>query len=176
MNCRRFEDLFALHVEGDLPERKRRAVEEHLADCERCREFAAGIESSQRAVKDLADEAADAEALYEIRERVLAMVAAERPAPRPRVSWKIAGAMAAVLAVAAIVWVSRPAPYTPPPLPRPVASMPAPPTPEPAPKLPVTRVVRKPRLAPKPGPEPLLVKLETSDPNVVIYWIVESGE
>ena len=24
-----------------------------------------------------------------------------------------------------------------------------------------------------PAPEPLLVKLETSDPNVVIYWILE---
>ncbi|HXN49824.1 MAG TPA: anti-sigma factor [Bryobacteraceae bacterium] len=31
----------------------------------------------------------------------------------------------------------------------------------------------RPRRAPAPSTEPLLVKLETPDPNVVIYWIVE---
>ncbi len=174
MNCRRFEELFALHVEGDLPERKRRAVDEHMAGCEACRDFAARLEASQRAVKDLRDEAVDAEALEEIRGRVLARIAADAPAPR--FSWRFAYAAAAVLAVAAVVWVSRRAPEPPPPLPRPVASMPAPALPEAVPKPPVRRAVRKPRPVPKPRPEPLLVKLETSDPNVVIYWIVESGE
>jgi anti-sigma factor RsiW len=172
MNCRRFEKLFALYIEGDLPERKWRAVEEHVAGCEACRDFAARLEASQRAVKDLRDEPADAEALEEIRGLVLARIAVSEP--KPRFSWRFAyAAAAAVLAIAAVVWVPRP---TPPPLPVPVASLPAPVLPEAAPKPPVRRAVHKLRPAPRPRPEPLLVKFETSDPNVVIYWIVESGD
>lgn len=171
MNCRRFEKLFALDVDGDLTARKRRAVAEHMAVCERCRDFAARLEASQRAVRDLANETVDEEVLDEIRARVLALVAEQG---RPRRSWRFAyAAIPTVLAVAAaVVWMSRPEPQGPPPVPRPVAWMPAPPVRKPT----ARRAVRKRTPAPKPRPEPLLVKLETSDPNVIIYWIVESGE
>jgi len=189
MNCRKFETLFALHVEGDLPRRKQRDVDEHTAGCEACRDFAARLEASQSAFKDLRNEAVDAEALEEVRRRVLARVDAEAPAHR--FSWKLAYAAAAVLAVTAVVWISRRAPEPPPPLPRPAASLPAPPLPDAAQEPSLRRASRKPsperkprvrppvhksRPEPKPSPEPLLVKLETGDPNVVIYWIIESGD
>ncbi|MGE5569761.1 MAG: anti-sigma factor family protein [Rhodospirillales bacterium] len=174
--------IICVHVEGDLPRRKQRAVDEHMAVCEACRDFAARLETSQSAVKDQRSEAVDVEALEEIRRRVLARIAAEAPAPR--FSWKPAYAAAAVLAVIAVVWISRREPVPPPPLPFPAASVPAPEPalrrashkPSPARKPRVRPPVDIPRPEPKPSPEPLLVKLETSDPNVVIYWIIESGE
>ncbi len=174
MNCRRFEKWFALDVEGDLPVRKRLAVAEHLAGCEQCRNFAARMEVSQRAVRDLANEPVEEAVLDLIRARVLARVAEEE---RPRRSWRFAyAAIPAVMAVVAVVvWMSRPVPQEPPPVPRPVASMPTPPV-RLVPKPLVRRAVRRRPAPPKPRPEPLMVKLETSDPNVVIYWIVESGE
>jgi hypothetical protein len=44
---------------------------------------------------------------------------------------------------------------------------------EPAPKLPVRRHRPKPAPRDAPGAEPLLVKMLTPDPDVVVYWIVD---
>jgi hypothetical protein len=176
MNCQHFERLFALDVEGDLPDRQRRGVEEHLALCVRCRDFAAALQASQGAVKDLREEVPDTETLAAIRARVLTRIASGEPTQRAGLSWRLAYiAAAVVLVIGAVVWVLGRRPWEAPPLPRPVASMP-PPVLQPEPRPPVRRAVRRRPAAPKPRPEPLLVKLETSDPNVVIYWIVESGE
>jgi hypothetical protein len=44
----------------------------------------------------------------------------------------------------------------------------------PAPRRRVARrVVRPPSVPDSPAPEPLMVKLQTDDPNVVIYWIAD---
>ncbi len=71
MNCAGFEKLIALHVEGDLPERKGRAIAEHLKICEHCQEFAEKLKASQALLKSLAEESVDDAVLEELRERIV---------------------------------------------------------------------------------------------------------
>ena len=40
MRCKKIEDLLVLYVQGDLPDRHRKAVKEHLVSCARCSESA----------------------------------------------------------------------------------------------------------------------------------------
>lgn len=178
MNCRRFEKSIALYVEGDLAGRKARRVGEHLEACRECREFAARLEATQSAVKELRGETVEEAALDGIRARVLERLGA-MPAVRPAWSWRLASALAAAVLVAGVFWVATD--RSAPPLPRPAVV--APPAPQLAvvPTAPraVTRVAKRRKPAapkqarPQTQSEPLLVKLETSDPDVVIYWIVE---
>jgi anti-sigma factor RsiW len=175
MNCRQIEREIALYVEGDLPGRKQRQVGEHLAACGRCRDLVAGLEASQAMVKSLRGDEADDASLDEIRARVMANLRAE---PQPRRSWRWAYAAAAALALVAVTWLFRPQ-YTPPELPRPVIAVPPVPSLAALPHRPAQAVRRR---RPRPVPalhgqrsaEPLVVKLETSDPDVVIYWIIDS--
>jgi negative regulator of sigma E activity len=112
--------------------------------------------------------------LAAIRARVLERI---REAPQRGWSWRMAYAMAAVvMVVAGVVWFNRPE-NAPPELPRPVIAVA--PTPvvvaQAAPVAKRRRPARpKPVLKEERPAEPLLVKLETSDPDVIIYWIVES--
>jgi anti-sigma factor RsiW len=161
----------ALHVEGDLAARKAVRLERHLAECAECRAFAARMESSQAAVKALAAEPADESALREVRARVLARIAAEQPRPRAFPLWRWA-AVAVLISISVTGYVIPnliPTLPPPPPGPTPVAFV----QPIVPPPREVARVVRvrKPKPVVKKS-EPLLVKLETNDPNVVIYWIV----
>jgi len=75
MNCKRFERLIALHVEGDLAERQARNVESHLAGCATCRRFADELKASQGAMKDLRHETIYETDLHELRQRVVDAVA-----------------------------------------------------------------------------------------------------
>ena len=70
MSCRCYERWIALFVEGDLPPRKSRRLEEHLASCERCGELLHGSEESQASVKALAEVALPASVLQEMRQAV----------------------------------------------------------------------------------------------------------
>jgi anti-sigma factor RsiW len=187
MNCRDLEARIALYAEGDLVEREALEVEAHLASCGACREFLIALQDSQAGLSRLRTEDPDAAALDRVRRGVVAQLTAEA---RPRrvawfwPAWAAGGALAAALVFGVVLRSPKPAPRpmvaarrVAPPVP--LASVQSSPRPE--------RRVRRARRVPQPSREPeevgrtpsvpeptLLVKLETPDPNVVIYWIVEN--
>lgn len=167
MSCGDFEDLIALEVEGDLDAAAAARVREHIGKCDACRELSLGLRESQAALKALGAVDIDEQSLAQWRRRVLAQIDAA-----PRRGWGWRWALAAAAAVL-LVWIGVRfrRPYVP-PAPPPVAARmePAPALPAPAAPAPRPRIRRVRREAPA---GPLLVKLETTDPDVVIYWIVE---
>jgi hypothetical protein len=125
----------------------------------------------ENALKALGEEEI-AEAEYaELRRRVLARVRAGR-----RTAWWWSAAAAAVVAVlsANALWRPRPAPHVPP---RQEARAPVLiPAMSPPPHRTPARVKRARAVKPA-AAEPLLVKMLTDDPDIVIYWLVDrNGE
>jgi hypothetical protein len=187
MSCQEWEERIALHAGGDLSLAEAAAVEHHLAGCAPCRETAAaygwGLDLLREAHREPLPEAHFAA----VRARVLAELGtARQPVWRRPWAWVLAAGAAAVLA--ALVF----APARQQPVPRIAAAQPAPPAMAPAfsqPPAGPTRVARARRIArvrsstresavarqPGNGPsdEPLLIKLYTDDPNVIIYWIAD---
>jgi hypothetical protein len=100
------------------------------------------------------------EDLEVVRQRVLARIRGER-APRRPFGWVCVGA--AGLAAAAAVWALLPRPPELAPLLPPVVR----------PAAPVVVRPRPARMRPRASSAPLLVKLYTDDPEVIIYWIIE---
>jgi len=189
MNCAEWEERIALYYGGDLPADETRAVEAHLADCAGCRLFAGGMKDALTVLQQAhADPLAGAHFAF-VRARVLSRLAGERRGRR-RWAWMYGAAAmaAAALLLAAGLWPRRPQRNAAPRIAPPVAavSRPAPPEIHAA----AVRIQRHPRrhfaaakahVAPA-GPaaqpaKPLVVKLVTDDPNVVIYWITgKSGD
>lgn len=177
MSCEKLEQSIALYVEGDLPEGETLAVERHLEACASCREFAAGIEETQAALKQFRLERVSDAVFADVRQQVLR----EIPVIRSRSHWpKYAIAAALVVAlIAGLLWrVLVPAET----VSFPVAKTSAPPPPPveiAAHRLPAhrRRTARSVRVAHHPKPvfksEPLVVKMLTDDPDVVIYWLVD---
>jgi len=166
MACARFEPLIALHVGGELvaPE-----VEAHLRTCAECRGFAEELEHSQAALRSLREEEAPAAALAEVRGRVLDEIASRKPSWWFALRWHYALAPAAA-AVALVVALSLRPPLPPSPGP-PSLSLPAPAIAKSASPPSVRRPAPKPAAALR---EPLLVKMFTDDPDVVIYWLIDA--
>jgi anti-sigma factor RsiW len=160
MKCSMDESLLALFAGGDLADEQAREVEKHLRGCPDCRELAAGLVASQAALQSLRDEDLDANRLAEVRRQVLDRVGAARPAWVFAFRWW--QAVPVGLAAAVLVFVLYPRPEIPPP--------PAPPVIAIAPPPEIRRPVSVP---PKPAQEPLLVKMFTDDPDVVIYWLID---
>lgn len=196
MNCRDMEMWIALRAEGDLPAAEEERVREHLDACAACRSMAAELAESQAALKALGDEAVDGAALAAWRKGLMDRVEARGARRRFAWGWAFAAAAAAVVLVFGLSQVApRRVPQPAPPV---VARM-TPPPPEVLMNVPSSpgmsrglprggqpphrRHVRSRPPEPQSEPqselqptingEPLLVKLETSDPNVIIYWIVE---
>jgi hypothetical protein len=170
MSCGAFEKLIALDAGGDLTPTEAARLRAHLAACAPCRGLAQRLGKSQNGLRALAEEAPDEDALAAWRRGLMARI--EEEPERRTLGWGWVWAATAAMALMALVAVPRHAP--PPPPPAPLARL-TPPAVLPAPQPPVPVVPRRPRRrrAPAPATGPLLVKLETSDPNVVIYWIVE---
>ncbi len=192
MSCEAFEKLIALDAGGDLTPAEAARLQAHLEACAPCRELARSIGESQAGLKALAeaglDEAdLDEAALARWRRGLLARIEAE---PRRRIlGWRWVWAAAAAMALVALVAVPQLPRRTPskgpvaqavppaPTSPRPPVAQAVPPASARPPRPPAA--VSRPRPphpqapAPEPAAEPLLVKLETSDPNVVIYWILD---
>lgn len=189
MSCKKFESELALYAEGDLRGGQVPAVERHLRECAACREFLEGLRASQAALKEAAGMPLDATAVESVRARVLERVSLGQMRPVfPR--WKFAyGAVfaAALLAASVAWWQVEKKPRN-----EARALQPAPPAPTRSqdsaglaaengqPSVPVerqhrrkagrvTKTVRR-KTFPR---EPLMVKLITDDPNVVIYWYVD---
>ena len=177
MKCSRLEKWIALYVEGDLSRRKARRVEAHLAACDACRGLAEDLAASQAAFRSLGTEPLGAAVFDELRRGVLGRIGGETARPKRR--WLWAGALASAATAAVLVGVLATRPEAPPAPPRPeVARVIEPALPVAPPPRPARPVIRR-RAAPKPvvrpvKTEPLVVKLETADPNVIIYWIVDS--
>lgn len=169
MSCARWEERIALAVEGDLPARESTGLEAHLAGCPGCREFRAELLESQAFLKDLGTEDVDSAMFDRIRGRVMAQVA-EQPTPAV-FPWRWMWAPVCAAALAVVLLRPRELPETPPP-PVPVAAIPTAPA---APEIRWPRPLIGNQVPSEPLP-PLLVRFETDDPNVVIYWIVEGKE
>lgn len=193
------ETTIALYVEGDLDPAEVVELEGHLAACAECRAFADELRMSQDTLKGLADVELDAAALVEVRSRVRESL----DRPRRGVPVWTALAAAAVIAIAALLVIRRPLSVAPEsatadtrpteiPTATAVASLtPAiapvvPPMPEPATKPASPRTAarrstpaRRPSVSVVPSQAPdeetAVVKLQTSDPDVVIYWVNDSN-
>lgn len=178
MSCTKFESWIALYVEGDLPARKLRKLEAHLGECSPCRELAGALRESQAAVKDLRAEPVESAVLERIRGGVLERIAAQELQPARTYGWAWRLALAAAL-IAAIglgtLWRGerREVPkqevaVAPKPVEKAVAPAPR--------QRHVARAHKARPAAPAPATEvtePLVVKLNTDDPNVVIIWLVD---
>jgi anti-sigma factor RsiW len=179
MSCSKLQSDLALYAGGDLTAGRVPRVESHLAACPECRALAEDLRAGRALLRELRDEPIADVTVTEVRRRVVARVGQEpRSAGR---YWKLALAAALVLAsVLVLPWRSRT------PLPVARVQRPARVQPAPAPAAPPAIVPARHRIvrrrhrkmplrkarAPQPG-APLLVQLVTSDPNIVIYWLVD---
>jgi len=199
VSCGDWEARIALLVEGDLPDGEAGAVEAHLAGCAGCRRFAEELRESQRDLRGLREEDLDHGVLAAVRRRVLE--ALDRPARRLPVFVGLAAAAGiAALAVFLSREEAVRLPEPPPRTPVTTAAEPAPaqiPPPSLAaveterratsPTLAATESARRPARrvamtvepappvaagAPPEGARPA-IKIVTSDPDVVIYWVTD---
>jgi anti-sigma factor RsiW len=175
MSCTKFESLIALYVESDLAESERRIVEAHLETCHGCQEFAADIRESQTALKELRMDFVEESALQEVHAEVLSRLSI----PRKTVPWPRYAVAAMLLAAlwAGGLWRAR---MVAPPEVHARAAVIAPPPFVTVPALrqrPHTARVSRHHRHPAPAfqSEPLLVKIVTDDPQVVIYWLVSKN-
>jgi hypothetical protein len=180
MNCPAWEEKIALYTGGDLEMPHIGLLEQHLAECPACREFADDLRANLTLLRDV-HSAPIAEANFTaVRARVLTELSAKRR-PFWQREWTFAAA-AAALVWAAIFFFARPHNFAPrqavwqpasipspePSVPPPSPSAPARPT-RPRRLLAASRhVAEQPPIA-----EPMVVKMMTNDPDVVIYWIAD---
>ena len=166
MNCVEWETRVALHAGGDLMGPKALEVEHHLGECSACQLLWSGLRESLAVLQAAHGELPAAAHFTAVRSRVMAEL--ERNArPWRRLAWISAVAAVAALMLVLTFWPGRAVPEAP----RMLASIP--PAPEvvkaaPAVRRPVRQVV-----AHASRRAPLTVKLQTTDPNIVIYWIAD---
>lgn len=185
MSCERWQELVALDAGGDLPEAEVPALKAHLVGCERCAALASELRALVSDLGRLRATSTDAEAAAEVRAAVLRAVAGERLRRLVGPTWWLAAA--ALLAAAGVgLWVGS---GREPDARRPVVEGRAPTV---AP-VPSAVEARPPTAQAAPGPaagarialarprkrevavEPVLVKVVTSDPDVVFYLVRAQG-
>ena len=182
MNCKDWEERIALGASGDLGSAETAEVVRHLAECGGCRRFAEGIRESLELLRSAHEEPIDAGHYTAVRAAVLAQLA--QP---PRHSWRrwlwgaaLAAGLAGATLFLATLFVARPPaeqprgnlaevrpPVVEPRLTEPVRQPPQRRTVRPAP----VRIWKT--IGPPPLVEPIVVKLVTDDPDIVIYWIAD---
>ena len=157
MNCADWQERVALHAGGDPAE----GVEAHLAACARCAAFHAEMREALESLRGLRGEEIGAAHYTAVRARVMAELTGSRRRWRG-LAW-LAGATA-MAAAAMMTWPGKQAPVPEPP--RMMATIPS------APLVAMEKraVTVKVRTAKR---EPITVRLQTSDPNIVIYWIAD---
>jgi len=173
MNCSHWEERIALHAGGDLPPAEAVEVERHLRECAGCQVLASGLKQSLVLLREAHHEPLTEAHFSAVRARVVAQLAQERR-PLRRRAWSYG--LAAVAVALLIMLALRPGRT--PERRAPVVAASHPPVivaREPVvPPSAHRRVARhKVNREPAPQPEPLIVKLQTDDPNVVIYWIAD---
>ena len=161
MKCWEWEVQIASEVESA-------ALQAHMLQCSGCRQFAAEIAANREALGTLA---VDPDALGVVRNRVMAELRAPR---RAQIGWIWPAAVAACLAILcgslALSRFSIPAP------PKPVIALARPPI---FPRIMAARPQknsihrrRQPMVA-RARTQPLVIKMLTDDPDVVIIWIAD---
>ncbi len=171
MKCERMREIAALVVSGDAAADQRREFEEHAAGCAACREEAEAIRAVREALEEIGAEEPEAVSCATVRARVMEEIAGRRR----RAAWGWwAAAMAAGACAAVVVWMVtvRPAKVVPAARPAVARSVEAKAAQSVAPAMLRERPRRtRARRARAVQAQPMLVKLESEDPNVVIYWI-----
>ena len=181
MNCADWEERIALYEGSDLGPDESAEVERHLAGCAGCQVFASGIRQSLALLREAHADPLDAAAFAAVRARVMGELE-RRPARR---WWLVLGAACAAALIVAIFTV-RTTPTGKPV----VAFRTAPPPRVEIPRLaeatstrPPAVVVRvhhrrprRPVAVESPGEveKPMVVKMVTDDPDIVIYWITDT--
>jgi hypothetical protein len=172
-NCREWEERIALHAGGDLSAAEGAAVELHMRECPGCQLLWSGLKESRALLETAHALVPDAAHFTAVRSRVMAEVARGRH-PWRRLAWLsawVSGATAVAVLLLLAVWPARVVPEAP----RMLAWIP--PAPEVVKARPVVRqtvrlTVRN-TAANAPRREPITVKFQTADPNIVIYWIAD---
>ena len=169
MNCSEWEERIALLVEVDLPAVDAAQTRRHLEECAACREFAAGVEGDLATLRAAHHEPIAPAAYAAVRNAVLERIERKHSRLR-RLAW--IGTLAAAAIVLLLVANSRP--VEPPHVavavpPAPLLPAPQGPASQPKPPVRVARVRHRPAV--RVAAAPIMVKLVTDDPNVVIYWI-----
>jgi hypothetical protein len=169
MNCTQWEERVALFAGGDLAAAEAAEVERHLAECADCSEFHEGLCATLDTLHEEHHTEIASVHFTAVRTAVISEIQRERKVWR-RLAWASGVGIAAALLLGISL---RPGPLPAPPpriaavipaaslertLERPAALSPIAP--------PVTRKTR-------PHHEPVLVKLQTADPKIVIYWIAD---
>jgi hypothetical protein len=177
MNCRDWEERVVLDAGGDLTGLEAEEAARHLADCPGCRAFSSRLKDTLAELREAHTNDVAAAHFTAVRAAVLAEIERRRRGWRRLVWVSAVGVAAAVVLGLAL----RPG-LTPPPPAQVALGIPAAP---PAPIRSVTVMAqphkrsrpRRPRTpsAPlekrrQPETAPLLVKWQTADPNIVIYW------
>jgi Putative zinc-finger len=167
MNCVEWETRVALHAGGDLAGADAAEVERHLEECSGCQSLWSDVRDSVAMLQAAHVEMPAAAHFTAVRSRVMAEL--ERSAqPWRRLAWISGVGVAAAVLLLFALW---PSPRAVPQAPRMLASIPPAPVmakAAPAVRRPVRQVAAHPR-----SRTPLTVKLQTTDPNIVIYWIAD---
>jgi len=164
MSCPRYENQIALYAGGDLPGPEAEELKHHLARCPACAALLEDLRENVVLMTELSGHAIAESEYVALR------------AIRPRQWWKVAAAAALFLvALGGIALKVQPEVAPPPALAQVRQWAPPPQAPEvrKTVRAPVPVVAREPEQTAKTASEPMVVKLLTSDPDVVIYWIVE---
>jgi hypothetical protein len=163
MNCIGWEERVALYAGDDLVDSD---MERHLAECAACREFCAEIRAMLTSLREEHGAEIQAAEFAAVRSGVIAEIERGRRVWR-RLAWASGVGIAAALVMGLAL---RPGPLLGPP-PRVAVNIPS------AVMTPRAerRAVSPPQAASLPHKkrEAVLVKLQTSDPNIVIYWIAD---
>lgn len=182
MNCANWEEKIALYMGEDLSRAEAQEVERHLAECLGCQLFASGIRESLAILREAHVGDVNEAACSAVRARVIAALEQERR-PFWRSAWAYSLCTVALLLMVLVLWPRHRVEiaHREVPAPQPLVIA-APPVPVEAAPVRVVRVRRPHRLVKPAGPpllaahpeKPLVVKLVTDDPNVVIYWITDT--
>jgi hypothetical protein len=168
MNCAEWEERIALYAGGDLSDG---SVERHLSDCPGCQVFASGLRETLEFLREQEDGIAPAH-YAAVRARVMGEVR------RPRRSWVWGwAAVAACSVIVAGLGIRREMRVEE----LPVVAVRAPAAPvvgSASAALPARRATKRERRSQGAGSHgsgaQMVVKMESSDPDVVIYWITET--